>query len=207
MFENPRTGKQARSFTKNVPKILYLKSSFVFRKGIVFSENWRWVPLFNVGLTRIGRLGERSRIASRLCDRVCNAMGASVSLNDIDIAHRVPLRDSTREGPKLIVCKFTRRLARKIGSNIIWRCAGQQGQRDGYRFRRKHKHCKRKGGWSSNSQDAKTLCGCSGYQQWMSLCIVGWRVDLSFSACLPIPALTGLGTSRLYFWSSLQFMY
>ena len=177
MFENPRRGKQARNFTKNVPKILYLKSSFVFRKGIVFSENWRWVPLFNVGLTRIGRLGERSRIASRLCDRVCNAMGASVSLNDIDIAHRVPLRDSTREGAKSVVCKFTRRLARMIGSNIIWRCAGQQGQRDGYRFRRKHKLCKRKGGWSSNSQDAKTLCGCSGYQQWMSLCILlgeGW---------------------------------
>ena len=88
-------------------------------------------------------------------------MGASVSLNDIDIAHRVPLGDSTREGPKSIVCKFARRLARMIGSNIIWRCAGQQGQRDGYRFRRKHKLCKRKGGWSSNSQDAKTLCGCS----------------------------------------------
>ena len=39
-------------------------------------------------------------------------MGASVSLKDINIAHRVPLRDSTREGPKSIVCKFTRRLAR-----------------------------------------------------------------------------------------------
>ena len=31
---------------------------------------------------------------------------------------------------------------------------------------------------------------------------VGWRVDLSFSACLPILALSELGTSRLYFWSS-----
>ena len=107
MFENPRRGRQARNFSKNVPKILYLKSSSAFRTDI-FRKLTLGAPVFNVGLTRIGRLEERSR----LCDRVCNAMGASVSLNDIDIAHRVPLRDSTREGPKSIVCKFTRRLAR-----------------------------------------------------------------------------------------------
>ena len=27
MFENPRSGRQARNFTTNVPKILFLKSS------------------------------------------------------------------------------------------------------------------------------------------------------------------------------------
>ena len=35
MFENPRGGRQARNFTKNVPKILDLKSSSgtdIFRK-------------------------------------------------------------------------------------------------------------------------------------------------------------------------------
>ena len=40
MFENPRRGRQARNFTKNVPKILELKSS----SEQIFSENW--VPLF-----------------------------------------------------------------------------------------------------------------------------------------------------------------
>ena len=35
MFENPRTGKQARNFTTNVPKILDLKSS----SEQIFSEN------------------------------------------------------------------------------------------------------------------------------------------------------------------------
>ena len=40
MFENPRRGRQARNFTKNVPKILDLKSS----SEKIFSENWRWVP-------------------------------------------------------------------------------------------------------------------------------------------------------------------
>ena len=41
MFDNPRRGRQARNLTKNVPKILDLKSS----SEQIFSENWRWVPL------------------------------------------------------------------------------------------------------------------------------------------------------------------
>ena len=39
-------------------------------------------------------------------------MGAEVSIHDIDIAHRVSFRDTSRVGPKPIVCKFIRRLAR-----------------------------------------------------------------------------------------------
>ena len=38
MFENPRTGRQARNFTTNVPKILDLKSSSRSSEQI-FSEN------------------------------------------------------------------------------------------------------------------------------------------------------------------------
>ena len=41
MFENPRTGREARYFITKVPKILDLKSS----SERIFSENWRWVPL------------------------------------------------------------------------------------------------------------------------------------------------------------------
>ena len=40
-FENPRRGRQAINFTKNVPKILHLKSP----SEQIFSENCRWVPL------------------------------------------------------------------------------------------------------------------------------------------------------------------
>ena len=40
MFKNPTRAKQARNFTKNVPKIADLKSS----SEEIFSENWRWVP-------------------------------------------------------------------------------------------------------------------------------------------------------------------
>ena len=46
MFENPRRGRQARNFGKNVPKILDLKSS----SEQIFSENCRWVPLKFTGL-------------------------------------------------------------------------------------------------------------------------------------------------------------
>ena len=41
MFENPRRGRRARNFTKNIPKIVDLKSS----SEQLFSENCRWVPL------------------------------------------------------------------------------------------------------------------------------------------------------------------
>ena len=40
-------------------------------------------------------------------------MGANITLQDIDIAHRVPLR-SAGNLPKLIICKFTRRLAKEV---------------------------------------------------------------------------------------------
>ena len=43
MFENPRTDRQARNFTTNVPKILDLQSS----SEQIFSKNCRWVPLWN----------------------------------------------------------------------------------------------------------------------------------------------------------------
>ena len=46
MFENPKRGREVRNFTKNVPKILDLKSS----SEQIFSEKWRWVPLNVVNL-------------------------------------------------------------------------------------------------------------------------------------------------------------
>ena len=48
MFENPRRGRQARNFITNVSKILDLKSS----SEQIFSENWRWVPLYNYPYTK-----------------------------------------------------------------------------------------------------------------------------------------------------------
>ena len=47
MFENPRRGRQAKTFTTTVPKILDLKSS----SEQIFSENCRWVPLVFLSIT------------------------------------------------------------------------------------------------------------------------------------------------------------
>ena len=43
---------------------------------------------------------------------ICNRMGANITINDIDIAHRVSFRDSSRSEPKPIICKFVRRFAK-----------------------------------------------------------------------------------------------
>lgn len=69
---------------------------------------------FNVKVLGVPELSDSESAAdtSLLCVRLFNAMGSSVSKQDIDIAHRVPLRDSSRGGPRPIICKFTRRLAR-----------------------------------------------------------------------------------------------
>ena len=42
---------------------------------------------------------------NELCVKLFREMGADVSINDIDIAHRVSPRDKTRRGPKPIVCE------------------------------------------------------------------------------------------------------
>ena len=43
------------------------------------------------------------------------AMGAEISIEDIDIAHRTPSRSAT-SGPKTIICKFSSRLTK---DNVI----------------------------------------------------------------------------------------
>jgi hypothetical protein len=48
-----------------------------------------------------------------VCNDIFNAVGANVSIADIDIAHRVKPRRSNGSQPKPIVCKFFRRLARE----------------------------------------------------------------------------------------------
>jgi hypothetical protein len=56
---------------------------------------------------------ETAAETSQLCVDIFNAVGANVSIADIDIAHRVKPRRSNGSQPKPIVCKFIRRLARE----------------------------------------------------------------------------------------------
>ena len=71
MFENARRGRQARNVTKNVPKILALKSS----SEQIFSEDCRWVPLVKVkkynktvNIRSLGILGDLGAVS--LDDRI-----------------------------------------------------------------------------------------------------------------------------------------
>ena len=118
MFENPRRGRQARNFTKNVPKILDLKLS----SEQIFSENWRWVPLpdtlkphtwylrrhkFGVvwwfGFTRLTRKRYRDVLASthtqtvptmwfRRILNVAVAISSTIARPAYSLSHQVPVR-------------------------------------------------------------------------------------------------------------------
>ena len=69
---------------------------------------------FNIKILGVPELkvNEDASETSKLCVNLFSRMGANISINDIDIAHRVSFRDSSRSEPKPIICKFVRRLAR-----------------------------------------------------------------------------------------------
>ena len=48
-----------------------------------------------------------------LCMRIFNKIGAEIHPYDLDIAHRVPSRNTSDGRPKPIICKLTRRIARE----------------------------------------------------------------------------------------------
>ena len=68
---------------------------------------------FNVKIINVPEIKqqETARETSDLYVALFNDMGAVVSLQDLDVAHRVPRRDQDG-GPKSIICKFIRRLAK-----------------------------------------------------------------------------------------------
>ena len=64
-----------------------------------------------VGVPEITETGSKEPAidTTKLCVCIFQAMGCNISINDIDIAHRVPASNATN-GPKLIICRFVRRL-------------------------------------------------------------------------------------------------
>ena len=90
---------------------LATKLEEVDKAGEEFQEN---SYAFNVKIIGVQDLGptESAEDTSNLCLKIFDTLGAHVTLSDIDIAYRVALRDASRPGPKPIVSKFTRRLAR-----------------------------------------------------------------------------------------------
>ena len=70
---------------------------------------------YNVKIVGMPELSEQESYSqtSALCVKFFSDMGADVSLQDIDIAHRVPQRNATTGAPKPIICKFVRRLSKE----------------------------------------------------------------------------------------------
>jgi prefoldin subunit 5 len=70
---------------------------------------------YNVKVAGIPHLKQKesARDTSDLCIKIFHEMGVALSIQDINIAHRVPTRKTNDNQPKPIICKFTRRLARE----------------------------------------------------------------------------------------------
>lgn len=70
---------------------------------------------YNIKIVGVPELNtqETAEDTSKLCAKLFAEMGTNITLQDIDIAHRVPLR-SAGNLPKPIICKFTRRLAKEV---------------------------------------------------------------------------------------------
>ena len=111
------TKLQLERIRKSLANIKQLLTNFEERLltlEFTFNDIQNHCYSFNFKVMGVPELSDSESAAdtSLLCVRLFNAMGTSVSKQDIYIAHRVPLRDSSRGGPRLIICKFTRRLVR-----------------------------------------------------------------------------------------------
>lgn len=82
---------------------------------------------------------ETAEETTDLCLKMFDLMGAEIERGDIDIAHRIPLRNQARrvQQQNPIICKFTRRLARnevlkhrKNTNNITSEALGLNSQTD-----------------------------------------------------------------------------
>ncbi|XP_067053882.1 uncharacterized protein [Acropora muricata] len=74
---------------------------------------------FNLKVVGLPEMKEKESAeeTSSLCVKLLREMGAEVTIHDIDMAHRVPTREA-HGGPKPIICKFVRRLARNMVINL-----------------------------------------------------------------------------------------
>ena len=70
---------------------------------------------YNIKLVGVPEVKQRESAGDtlELCMRIFNKIGAEIHPYDLDIAHRVPSRNTSDGRPKPIICKFTRRIARE----------------------------------------------------------------------------------------------
>ena len=98
---------------KQISHRLNVLSAQVERVGSAINEAEEYSYQFNVKIVGLPELkpNETAPETSSLCVKLFQEMGAEVSILDIDIAHRVSTRNGS-EGPKPVIFKFVRRLAK-----------------------------------------------------------------------------------------------
>ena len=92
----------------------YIQYSRSNEIAIAVDEMQKYSYQYNLkilGLPESGHGRETADVSTDLCIRLFKEMGVEVNAYDIDIAHRIPMRNASA-GPRPIICKFTRRLVR-----------------------------------------------------------------------------------------------
>ena len=98
---------------KQISHRLNVLSAQVERVANAINDAEEYSYQFNVKIIGLPEMNssETAPKTSSLCVKLVQEMGTEVSILDIDITHRVSTRNEG-EGPKPLVCKFVRRLAK-----------------------------------------------------------------------------------------------
>ena len=96
-------------------KSLAVISSRVNNRASAIDQAQEYSYSYNVMLVGVPEIKPRENASetSQLCLNIFNAIGAEIHPYDIDLAHRVTLRQAAEGRPKPIACKFTRRVSRE----------------------------------------------------------------------------------------------
>lgn len=101
----------------NFSRRLDLLTAKVDRTDKAIDEMLYYSYQYNLKIVGVPLLSEResARDTAELCAKLFTGLGVNISLSDIDIAHRVPQRNTSsgngnRSRPNPIICKFTRRM-------------------------------------------------------------------------------------------------
>ena len=111
---------------KAIDEMLYCSYQYNLKiVGVLACVQTSPLPIFSEGggtsVHRIGRSSylrsESAQNTAELCVKLFSGLGVDVSISEIDIAHRVPQRDTSTDNcnlrqPNPIICKFTRRMTR-----------------------------------------------------------------------------------------------
>ena len=107
--------KQAEERISAMKKSLAVISSRVNNLAWAIDQAQEYSYSYTVKLVGVPETKPRENASetSQLCLNIFNAIGAEMHPYDIDLAHRVTPRQAAEGRPKLIVCKFTRRVSRE----------------------------------------------------------------------------------------------